>query len=476
MTDEKLYDVAVVGLGVMGGNLALNLASRGHRVVGYNRTPDKAHALAEEHPDANLGVAETTAELVAKLARPRRIILMVPAGKPVDDSLDAFDELLEQDDIVVDGGNSLYTDTDRRAKRAEARPWRFVGMGVSGGAEGARLGPSIMPGGDPEAWEALKPLLESIAAKSEYGACVTHCGRRSAGHFVKMVHNGIEYGDMQLIAETATLLRRGLGQDAQAVGETFKAWNAGELDSFLIEITADIFRTDDPNAEGKPLVDAILDRAGQKGTGRWTVKASLDLGVAIPTIAAAVDARVLSAGKALREKAERAFEREPIAERPVSLTVSVDELGDALYASKIASYTQGFTMIEEASREWDYGIDLAEVARIWTGGCIIRARFLGRVMDAFKADPRPDNLALSPDFTEDLKRRVPALRKVVSEATAQGVPIPGFSTSLAWFDTLTTAQGSANVIQAQRDYFGSHTYRRVDDPDTAVHTDWPRFD
>lgn len=476
MTDNKLYDVAVVGLGVMGGNLALNLASRGHRVIGYNRSPDKAHALAKEHPEAKLGVAETTAELVAKLARPRRIILMVPAGKPVDDSLDAFDELLEQDDIVVDGGNSLYTDTDRRAERAETRPWRFVGMGVSGGAEGARLGPSIMPGGDPEAWQALKPLLESIAAKSEYGACVTHCGRRSAGHFVKMVHNGIEYGDMQLIAETATLLRRGLGQDAQTVGETFKGWNEGELDSFLIEITADIFRTDDPKAEGKPLVDAILDRAGQKGTGRWTVKASLDLGVAIPTIAAAVDARVLSAGKALREKAERAFERKPIAERPVSLTVGVDALGDALYAAKIASYTQGFNMIEEASREWDYGIDLAEVARIWTGGCIIRARFLGRVMDAFKADPRPDNLALSPDFTSDLKRRVPALRKVVSEATAHGVPVPGFATSLAWFDTLTTAQGSANVIQAQRDYFGSHTYRRVDAPDTAVHTDWPRFD
>jgi len=475
MNDSNLYDVAVVGLGVMGGNLALNLASRGHRVLGYNRTPDKAHALAKEHPDADIGVAESWSEVIAQLKRPRRLLLMVPAGKPVDDTLDALDALLEEDDIVVDGGNSLYTDTDRRAERAASRPWRFVGMGVSGGAEGARLGPSIMPGGDPKAWDALEPLLESIAAKSDHGPCVTYCGRRSAGHFVKMVHNGIEYGDMQLIAETATLLRRGLGQSAQQVGETFSAWGQGELDSFLIEITADIFRTSDPKTN-EPLVDVILDRAGQKGTGRWTVKASLDLGVAIPTIAAAVDARVLSAGKPLRKKAEAAFGRKPIADRDVSLSASVEELGDALYAAKIASYTQGFTMIDEASREWDYGIDLSEVARIWTGGCIIRARFLGRVMAAFKADPHPANLALSPDFTADLKRRVPPLRKVVSEAAGQGVAIPGFATSLAWFDTLTTAQGSANVIQAQRDYFGSHTYRRVDDPDTAVHTDWPRFD
>ncbi|PKN56002.1 MAG: phosphogluconate dehydrogenase (NADP(+)-dependent, decarboxylating) [Deltaproteobacteria bacterium HGW-Deltaproteobacteria-14] len=466
---ERRNDVGVVGLGVMGRNLARNFASRGLKVGGYDRDVAAARALVAAHPEADLDVGGTLAEMVARLERPRRIVVLVPAGAPVDQVLDALDPLLDADDVVVDAGNSLFADTDRRNARADGRPWRFVGMGVSGGAEGALLGPSIMPGGDPEAWERLRPVLESIAAKSEYGPCVTYCGRGSAGHFVKMVHNGIEYGDMQLIAEAATLLRRGLGFSGGRTAETFLAWNQGELNSFLIEITADIFRTGDPQGPGL-LVDAIMDRAGQKGTGRWTVQAALDLGVAIPTIAAAVDARVLSAGRELRVAAEGAFGR-PTAQLSGA---TVADLADALYASKIASYTQGFAMLSVASATRDYGVDLAEVARIWTAGCIIRARFLGRVAEAFRGDPAPALLALAPDFAAELKRRVPAWRRVVAAATEAGVAVPGLAASLTWFDTLTTARGSANLIQAQRDYFGSHTYERLDAPGTFVHTDWPR--
>jgi 6-phosphogluconate dehydrogenase len=397
--------------------------------------------------------------------------VLVVAGKPMDDVLDALDPLLEQDDIVVDAGNSLYSDTDRRNARAAGRPWRFVGMGISGGSDGALLGPSIMPGGDVEAWERLRPLLEAVAAKSESGTCVTYCGRGSAGHFVKMVHNGIEYGDMQLIAETATLLRDGLGLAPAAVADTFSQWNRGDLASFLVEITADIFRTDDPQRPGSLLVDAILDKAGQKGTGKWTVMAALEMGVAVPTIAAAVDARVLSAQKDLRVRAEQAFG----ATRGALAGVSVDDLRDALYASKIASYTQGFQMLARASEERGYGTDLGEVARIWTAGCIIRARFLDRVRAAFARTPAPELLALAPEFVADLGQRLPAWRRVVGASLAAGIPVPGLAASLAWYDTLVTARGSAAVIQAQRDYFGSHTYERSDAPGVAVHTDWPRF-
>lgn len=465
----RLNDVAVVGLGVMGANLARNFASRGLNVGGYNRSHEAAVSLAAQHPEAALDIAPSLAELVVRLERPRRIILMVPAGQPVDDVLDVLDPLLEDEDIVVDAGNSLYLDTERRAARAEGRPWRFVGMGVSGGAEGALIGPAIMPGGDMQAWERLAPLLTAIAAVSEHGPCVAYCGRGSAGHFVKMVHNGIEYGDMQLIAETATLLRAGLGLEAHAVADVFSRWNAGELDSFLIAITADIFRTRDPHGAGL-LVDQILDRAGQKGTGRWTVEAALELGVAIPTITAAVDARVMSAGRELRVIAEDTFGR-PDARLS---GVTVDDLADALYASKIASYAQGFAMLARASEARGYGTELAEVARIWTAGCIIRARFLGRVAEAFRAEHTPPLLALAPDFAAELQRRVPGWRRVVSAAMAHGVAVPGLSASLAWFDTLSTARGSASLIQAQRDYFGSHTYERLDAPGVFVHTDWPR--
>ncbi len=471
MSSASGGEIAVVGLGVMGANLARNFASRGLRVLVYNRGARAAHELAARHPEARFTVAETWPELVARLERPRCIVLMVSAGRPVDEVLDSLDQLLEQEDIVVDAGNSLYSDTDRRIERASARSWRFVGMGVSGGAQGALEGPSLMPGGDRESWTRLKPALSAIAATSPLGPCVTYCGRGSAGHFVKMVHNGIEYGDMQLIAETAVLLRTGLGLADQEVAETFATWNRGVLDSFLIALTAEIFRTPDPeHADGRLLLDAILDQAGQKGTGAWTVQAALDLGVAIPTIAAAVDARILSSRKALRVRAARVFAS------PARRLEGVGsaELEQTLYAAKIVSYTQGFELLAAASRKREYGVDLAEIARIWTGGCIIRARLLGRIVEAFQAEPAPELLALAPAFVADLRALLPAWRRVVAAALAAGIPVPGLAASLTWFDTLVTARGSANLIQAQRDSFGSHTYERTDRPGQKLHTDWPR--
>ncbi len=469
MSKERLNDVAVIGLGVMGSNMARNFASRGLAVSGFDLDVEGARAMAASHPDAKLDIAADAKELIARLERPRRVILLVNAGRAVDAVLGSLDGLLEADDIVVDAGNSLFRDTDRRNAMANERPWRFVGMGVSGGAEGALKGPSMMPGGDREAWDRLRPVLESVAAQSPSGPCVTYCGRGSAGHFVKMVHNGIEYGDMQLIAETSVLLRQGLGKSAAEVADLFAEWNRGELESFLIEITANIFRTPDPERDGQVLIDAILDKAGQKGTGRWTVLTAVELGIPIPTIAAAVDGRALSSAWSTRQTAEAAF-----SPSRSKIDLSVDDLRNALYASKIASYTQGFQLLAAASAEFDYGTDLGEVARIWTAGCIIRARFLDRITAAFGQEPKPELLALAPGFIEDLKGRVGAWRRVVSAATAGGYPIPGYAASLSWFDTLTTARGSANVIQAQRDYFGSHTYRRLDAPDTPVHTDWPR--
>ena len=470
MNEVAGCDIAVVGLGVMGANLARNFASRGRRVVGYDRNAQAGRRLAAQHPEARLELATTWPELLAKLERPRRIVLLVPAGEPVDQVLDALDPLLEQDDVVVDAGNSHFGDTERRIERAASRPWHFVGMGISGGAEGALKGPSLMPGGDVEAWTRLQPLLEEIAAKSAHGPCVAYCGRGSAGHFVKMVHNGIEYGDMQLIAETATLLRTGLGLAGHEVGDTFAAWNRGELDSFLIAITADVFRTPDPERDdGHLLVDAILDQAGQKGTGAWTVQAALELGVAIPTIAAAVDARVLSSQKTLRVDAAQRF-----ADTARALEgVATEDLEQALYAAKIASYTQGFALLSAASRAHDYGVNPAEVARIWTAGCIIRARLLGRVMEALQEEPAPELLAFA--FETELTARLPAWRRVVAAAASAGIPVPGLAASLGWFDTLVTVRGSANLIQAQRDYFGSHTYERIDRPGEKLHTQWPRF-
>ena len=468
---NQLNDIGVIGLGVMGASLARNLASRGFRVAGYNLNSVAAHPLAAEHPEAGLGIAESPEALIGALARPRKIILLIPAGAPVDVVLKQLDPLLERGDVVVDSGNSHYLDTERRLTQYLDRSWRFLGMGVSGGEEGALRGPALMPGGEPEAFATLFPMLQAIAAVSDAGPCVAYCGRNSAGHFVKMVHNGIEYGDMQLIAEIVMLLRRGLGLSALQAAEVFAGWNQGELESYLVEITADVLSTPDPEKPDRPLVDAILDKAGQKGTGKWTVLAGAELGVPIPTLAAAVENRLLSAKRELRQATAARF---PAQEKPLE-GVSIEDLKAALYVSKIASYTQGFSLLQTASEALGFGTDLAEVARIWTAGCIIRARFLGEVRIAFQEEPRLELLAFAPALTQAIQAREPAWRRVVLAATAAGLPTPGLSASLSWFDGLRNSFGSASIIQAQRDLFGSHTYERADRPGVAVHSKWGRF-
>ena len=460
-------DIAVVGLGVMGANLARNLSSHGYRVAGYDRKLESAQQLAADCPGAGLQPVATYRELVASLTLPRRILIMVPAGLPVGAVVEALGFLLGEDDVIVDGGNSLYEDTDRRYKRAESQPWHFVGMGVSGGAQGALRGPSLMPGGERLAYAHLQPLLEAIAAGSDAGPCVTWCGHGSAGHFVKMVHNGIEYGVMQLIAETAALLREPLGLQPAAIADVFESWDAGILESFLIQITADIFRVTDPANDSALLLDTILDSAGQKGTGRWTVRTALDLAVAVPTISAAVDARVLSADVALRKRAAIAYD--DVASRS-GHAFSVDDLRDALYAAELMGYLQGFELLSAGSRQHGYETDLAEIARIWRAGCIIRARLLDKIREALHESAA--NLLLAPVVRHELASRVPALRRVVAAAASASLPVPGLAASLAWFETLRTGRGSAALIQAQRDYFGSHGYERTDDPGRKHHTDW----
>ena len=469
MTDSR-PDIAVVGLGVMGASLARNFHSRGLTVAAYNRSADLADPFFGRFGDARFLRVDALENLPAAFGeQPARIVLMVTAGKAVDAVLDGLVPHLRPGDVVIDGGNSHFADTERRMERGRSEGFRFVGMGVSGGERGALEGPSMMPGGDAEAWPLIEPLLKPAAAVSDTGPCVTWCGNGSAGHFVKMVHNGIEYGDMQLIAETWTLMSEGLQWAPPRIGATFAAWNAGELESFLVEITAGIVTTRDPQGDG-PLVDAILDVAGQKGTGRWTAIAATELGVPVPTISAAVDARAMSALKARRvSAAERGLG--DLATQPLT-DLTADDLAAALYVSKLMSYTQGFHLLAEASAARKYGTDLAAVARIWKAGCIIRARFLDRVYEAFHTHADLPLLFLAPSFAAELKPRIGALRKVVAAAAAAGLPIPALSASLAYYDTMTRAIGSARLIQAQRDWFGAHTYRRQDDPDTAVLSDW----
>jgi len=461
-------DIAIVGLGVMGASLARNFHSRGLSVAGLDVRPAAVARFVADWGDDRMAGFTDVAAFVAALKSPRKILIMVTAGLAVDKVLDALSPHLSPEDIVVDGGNSHFSDTDRRSERVGAA-FRFMGMGVSGGQEGALRGPAMMPGGDESAWTELKPILEAAAAVSTSGPCVTWCGRGSAGHFVKMVHNGIEYGDMQLIAEVHTLLRRGLGRSPAAIRQIFQRWNDGPLSSFLIEITAGIVAAKDP-AGGGPLLDQILDVAGQKGTGRWTAIGAIEHGVPLPTITAAVDARALSAGKAVRERAAATFPAPDAA----PLGVSVSDLEDALYAAKLMSYTQGFAMLR--ARAAGYHSDLAAIARIWKAGCIIRASFLDDVAAALERDPHLPLLMLDPQFAAALRPRLPAWRRVVSQAITAGLPVPALSASLAYFASLTQADGSANVIQAQRDWFGAHTYRRRDAPDVPVHTDWSAVD
>jgi 6-phosphogluconate dehydrogenase len=460
----------VIGLAVMGENIALNIERNGFPIAVYNRSYDKTEQFMKERATGkNVVAAKTLKEFVNALETPRRILIMVKAGSPVDAVMNELEPLLEKGDIVIDGGNSHYPDTERRATDWESKGLKFFGMGVSGGEEGALWGPSIMPGGDKQAYEALKPILDKIAAKTEDGPCVTYCGERSAGHFVKMVHNGIEYGDMQLIAEAYSLLKHLGGLSNQELHETFSEWNEGELESFLIEITARIFEVKDDQDTGKDLVDLILDKADQKGTGKWTTQAALNLGIAIPTITAAVDARILSSMKTERVTAEKAFSRPTIKKEHTKEFVAA--VRDALYFSKVCSYAQGMSLIQAADKEFAYHINTPEVARIWKAGCIIRAQFLDEIKKAYVEEPNLKNLVLAKRFQKELKEKIGNLRLVVTKAIESGIPTPAFSASLAYFDAYTSAQSPANLIQAQRDYFGAHTYERTDREGT-FHTQW----
>jgi 6-phosphogluconate dehydrogenase len=463
-------NIGVIGLAVMGSNLARNLASReGNRVAVYNRSYEKTETLVAEHPEANFVPATSYEEFAASLSKPRAAIIMVKAGKPTDAVIDALTAVFEPGDIIVDGGNALFTDTIRREKAVRETGINFVGAGISGGEEGALLGPSIMPGGSAEAWKTLGPILTSIAAVAEGEPCVTHVGTDGAGHFVKMIHNGIEYADMQLIAEAYDLIRRGTGKSPAEIADIFAEWNKGELESYLIEITAEVLRQVDAKT-GKPLVDVILDQAGAKGTGAWTVKSALDLGVPVSGIAEAVFARSLSSKPAQRAAA---------AELPgpaESWTVDdadafVEDVRQALYASKIIAYSQGFDEIVAGADEYGWDIKKGEIAKIWRAGCIIRARFLNRITEAYAENPGLVALVTAPFFTEVVAGAQASWRRVVVAAAQAGIPSPAFSSSLAYYDGLRADRLPAALVQGQRDFFGAHTYKRVDAEGT-FHTLW----
>ncbi len=456
-------NIGLIGLAVMGQNLVLNLERNGFTVAVYNRTTATMNEFVAEHPGKKLVPATTLEDFVASLERPRRILIMVKAGSAVDAVIESLIPLLEPGDLIMDGGNSLFRDTERRTQEVEAKGLRFMGVGVSGGEEGALWGPSIMPGGSPETWEDVRPMLEAIAAKApEDGKpCVVYLGPRGAGHYVKMVHNGIEYGDMQLIAEAYDILQQALGLQAADLAEIFADWNQGELDSFLIEITATIFRRIDEET-GKPLVDLVLDKAAQKGTGKWTTQDSLDIGAPIPTINSAVEARILSSLKSERVAAAKVLPAGALAGYEGEAAALINDVRQALYASKISAYAQGMAMLRIASEEYGYNLNLGDVAAIWRAGCIIRARFLNRITEAFVRNPALPNLLLDDDLGQAVSERLPAWRRVLQLAIGLGIPTPAFSASLAYYDSYRTARLPANLIQAQRDFFGAHTYERVD--------------
>jgi 6-phosphogluconate dehydrogenase len=469
MTESPKADLGVVGLAVMGANLARNAARRGFGVALYNRSRERADALVRDHGgEGRFTATKSLAEFVSALSQPRVAIVMVKAGQPVDDIIDALAPLLDPGDIVVDAGNSLFSDTARRAKACEARGVRFVGMGVSGGEEGALEGPSMMPGGDRAAYERIAPFLNRMAAQAFGRPCAAYIGPDGAGHYVKMVHNGIEYADMQLIAEAYDILKSVHGLSAEAIGEAFAGWRAGPLDSYLIEITATVLAKRD--ASGAALVDRILDEAEQKGTGRWTAESALELGAPITAITEAVYARALSSRRALREAAELKFSRPP--KPPVAASAAdLAAIGEALYAAKIVAYAQGFEQMSLAGAQFGWPLDLGEIAAIWRGGCIIRARLLDRIMEAYRAEPKLANLLLADSFADAVRGAEGAWRRVVAVAVAAGVATPAFSSTLAYFDGLTRARGPANLLQGLRDYFGAHTYRRLDQPG-VFHTLW----
>lgn len=472
--EERVYmkqEIGVIGLAVMGKNIALNIESRGFAVSVFNRTYEKTEDfMANEAKGKNFYGAKTIEEFVQSLEKPRRIMLMVKAGPATDATIASLQPYLEDGDVLIDGGNTLYEDTMRRNEELDKTGIHFIGTGVSGGEEGALKGPSMMPGGQKEAYDLVAPIFEAISAKVDGEPCVTYIGPNGAGHFVKMVHNGIEYGDMQLIAEAYDLMKNVAGLDAKELHEVFKEWNKGELDSFLIEITADIFTKVDDET-GKPLVEVILDKAGQKGTGKWTSKNALDLGVPLPLITESVFARFISSLKEERVNASKVLSGPAKAEVSESKEELIEAIRQALYMSKIVSYAQGFAQMRAASEENNWDLKYGDIAMIWRGGCIIRANFLQKIKDAYDREADLSNLMLDPYFKEIVEGYQASLRKVVSLAVQHGVAVPTFASAIAYYDSYRSENLPANLIQAQRDYFGAHTYERKD-KDGIFHSQW----
>ena len=475
---EPRADIALIGLAVMGQNLILNMDDHGFTVVAYNRSTEKVDQfLANEAKGTQVLGAHSIAEMVAQLKKPRRVMMLVKAGKPVDDFIEQLIPHLDAGDIIIDGGNSLFDDTNRRQKYVESKGLLYIGTGVSGGEEGARNGPSIMPGGSPAAWPFVKDIFQAVSAKVEGNVpCCEWVGEMGAGHYVKMVHNGIEYGDMQLICEAYNIMKTGLGMSAGEMHEIFAEWNKGDLDSYLIEISRDILGKKDE--DGQPLVDKILDTAGQKGTGKWTVINSQDLGIPITLMAEAVYSRCVSALKDERVKASRKLKGPrpmltAIANNPERKKAFINDIKSALYASKIVSYAQGYMLMRAAAKEYKWTLNYGGIALMWRGGCIIRSRFLGKIKEAFDKSPKLANLMLDDYFRGEIKNAQNGWRNVVATAAKRGIPAPAFSTALAFYDQYRSAVLPANLLQAQRDYFGAHTYERVDQPrGQFFHTDW----
>jgi 6-phosphogluconate dehydrogenase len=466
-----MADIGLVGLAVMGENLVLNIESRGFEVAVFNRTVAKVDRFMAGRAEGKRIVGtHSIEELCSVLRKPRIVLLMVKAGPPVDELIEQFLRYLEEGDIILDGGNSYFEDTARRAMYVEEKGFLYMGVGVSGGEEGALKGPSIMPGGSEKAWERVKPILQSAAAKVDDGSpCCEYLGPDGAGHYVKMVHNGIEYGDSQLICEAYYMLKVALSLSYDEMSSVFARWNSGDLDSYLIEITADILRKTDPDT-GKPMVEIILDRAGQKGTGKWASQNALDLGIAASTVVEAVFARSISSMKEQRVAASKILAG-PEKKFDGDRKKFIDAVRDALYVSKVCSYAQGFAVLEAASREYHWDLDLGEIAMIWRNGCIIRAKFLDRIKEAFERDPGLKNLLLDPFFREIAVRNQESWRWVVKTAVDLGVPVPLFSSSLSYYDSYRSESLPANLLQAMRDYFGAHTYERVD-REGVFHTEW----
>ena len=466
-------DIGLIGLAVMGENLVLNMESKGFRVAVFNRTTAVTDKFAEARAKGkNIVPCRTLAEFVGALARPRKAQIMVKAGAPVDAVIDQLIPLLEPGDIIIDGGNSLWTDTQRREKALREHSLHFFGVGVSGGEEGALKGPSIMPGGSAEGWKAIAPIYTKIAAVVEGEPCCRHMGTDGAGHYVKMVHNGIEYGDMQLICEAYALLQATVAPTADEFAAIFSEWNSGDLDSFLIEITAHIFRRKDPET-GKPLVDLIVDKAGQKGTGRWTVGHAVEMGVPLSVIGSAVEARILSSMKSERVAASEILPSPDVPQWTGDRNAMIAAVRDALYASKIISYAQGFVQLGAASELYGWHLNFSDISSIWRGGCIIRARFLNRITEAYRKNPGLKNLILDPYFRDIIAATQANWRKAVQTAIGQGVAVPAFGAALAYFDSYRASRLPANLLQAQRDYFGAHTYERTDKPPGEFfHTEW----